>query len=379
MTSARMKACDPAPARRVPFVDFAAQYAEERPAIEACLEEVFGRGDFIGGAAVGQLEEALAEACGRRTAVALNSGTDALMLGMAALGIGAGDEVITPPNSFVASTAAIVHIGATPVFADVLDDQNIDPAAVEAAITPRTKAIMPVHLTGRIADMTPIQEIAEHHGLLVIEDAAQSIGSRYAGRPSGGFGDVACFSAHPLKNLNAAGDAGFLVTDREDVAETARLTRNHGLADRNTVQRWGLVSRMDTLQARLLLMRLERFDSVIERRRANAARYRSLLNPVHVFVPPCRDVEFNSFHTFVVQVEARDALQAHLKARGIETAVHYPVPIHLQPAARDLGYRAGDLPVAERQAGRILSLPVHQFLLPEDIEQVSATINGFYR
>lgn len=368
------------PIRRVPYVNFPAQYAEEKPLIEACVEAVFSAGDFIGGAEIGRLEEELAAACGTAHAVALNSGTDALSLAMAALGIGRGDEVIVPPNSFVASAATVAEVGATPVFADVGADQNIDPEAVAAAVTPRTRAIMPVHLTGRIADMDPLLEIAARHELAVVEDAAQSMGSRYDDRKSGSLGTVGCFSAHPLKNLNAAGDAGFLVTDRSDIADWVRLARNHGLKDRDTVVRWGRVSRLDTLQAALLRMRLGRLDDVIERRRRNVALYRALLEGLEeVFLPPCRQIEFNTFHTLVAQVERRDALRDHLRAHGVDTAIHYPVPLHLQPAAAELGYRRGDFPVTERQSGRIVSLPVHQFLSTEDIEHVAGCIREFYR
>lgn len=375
----------------IPFVDLAAQYFEERDEILACVDRVFRRGDFVGGADIAALEAELAAFCGVRHVVALNSGTDALILGMAALGIGRGDEVITPANSFVASTAAIVHLGAEPVFADVLPDQTLDPAAVAAAITPRTRAIMPVHLTGRMAAMAPLLEIASAHGLAVVEDAAQSIGSHIGGRRSGSFGTVGCFSTHPLKNLNAAGDGGFITTDDERIATWVRRARNHGLVDRNTVERFGSVSRLDTLQAALLRFRLTRLPSVIERRRRNAALYRSLLDPAVVFFPPEQKDACDSVHLFVIQVDRRDALRTHLAACGIGSGIHYPIPIHLQPAAAALGdrpgggqpgggrWQVGALPETERQADRILSLPVHQFLTPAQIETVATTINGFFR
>jgi dTDP-4-amino-4,6-dideoxygalactose transaminase len=366
--------------RQVPYVNFRAQFEEERSEIMAAVEGAFTRGEFIGGpgGAVEALEAELASYIGVHHVVALNSGTDALILGMRALGLGPGDEVITPPNSFVASTAAIVAVGAKPVFADVRDDQNIDPDAIAAAITPRTRAIMPVHLTGRVADMRPIMELAARHGLAVVEDAAQSIGSRYEERQSGTFGTIACFSAHPLKNLNGAGDGGFLATGDAAIAEKVRLLRNHGLADRNTVTVWGTVSRLDVLQAEVLRLRLRRLESVIERRRRHAETYRTLLREAPVFIAPCRNQEFNTFHVFVVQAERRNELQSYLGREGIGTAVHYPVPIHLQPAAEDLGYRRGDFPVTERQAERILSLPIHQYLAPDDQIYVAGKIDAFY-
>jgi dTDP-4-amino-4,6-dideoxygalactose transaminase len=364
--------------RAVRYVDFPAQFEQEKAELREVFESVFGRGEFVGGAAIEALEQELAAFVGVAHVVALNSGTDALIFGLKAMGIGPGDEVITPPNSFVASTAVIVAVGATPVFADVRDDQNIDPEAVAAAITPRTRAIMPVHLTGRVADMGPIMALAQRHGLGVIEDAAQSIGSRYEGASSGTFGTCAAFSTHPLKNLNAAGDGGFLATNDPAIARKARLLRNHGLESRDTVTTWGTVSRMDVLQAEILRRRLQRLGDVIERRRRNAESYKRLLANAPVFIPQCRNHEFNTFHLFVIQADRRDALQAHLKARGVRTAIHYPVPIHLQPAAAELGYRRGDFPVTERQSDRILSLPVHQFLSLEDQSYVADEIIGYF-
>ncbi|PJG52318.1 transcriptional regulator [Bradyrhizobium forestalis] len=364
--------------RRIGYVNLPAQFEEERAEIMQAVEGVFQRGDFIGGAAVAKLEEELSAYLGSPHVVTLNSGTDALILAMRALNIGPGDEVITPPNSFVASTAAIIAVGATPVFADVLPDQNIDPAAVEAAVTPRTKAIMPVHLTGRMADMTPLMAIADKHALAVIEDSAQAIGSTYDGRMSGTIGTFGCFSAHPLKNLNAAGDAGFLVTTDAGLAARIRRLRNHGLINRSDVQEWGIVSRLDTLQAEVLRIRLRHLPSVIERRRRNAAQYRAELAGLPLFIPPCRNIEFNTFHTFVVQTDRRNDFQKYLADKGIETAIHYPVPIHLQPAAAHLGHGRGAFPVTERQADQILTLPINQFLSASDISYICATAREYF-
>jgi len=364
---------------RIPYVDIGAQYAQERDELLPIIDRVLSSGGYVGGDAIDELEMRLGALCGVRHAVMVNSGTDALILALRALGVGDGDEVITAPNSFIASTAAIVHVGAAPVFADVLPDQNIDPERVAAAVTPRTKAVLPIHLTGRVADMDAITEIARRHGLAVIEDAAQAIGSCYAGRPAGSFGDAGCFSTHPLKNLNACGDGGFITTNDDRVARTVRSLRNHGLIDRNTVERFGFVSRMDTLQAAILTYRLGRLDAVTSRRRANAERYRQRLDSDRVFFPPERQVEFNTYHTFVIQVDGRDALQRHLAEQGIGTAIHYPVPIHLQPAAAALGHHPGDFPVAERQARRILTLPVNQSLGLEQIEIVAQAVNAFAR
>ena len=363
----------------IPYVNLRSQGEEQLDELTALFADVVRRGAFVGGAAVEVFEGRVAERCGTAHAVALNSGTDALILALRAAGIGPGDEVITPPNSFIASTSSIVHVGARPVFADVLPDQNIDPDAVDQVITSRTRAIMPVHLTGRMCRMEQLLALAADHDLTVIEDAAQSIGSTYEGRPSGSFGRFGCFSAHPLKNLNALGDAGYISTDDADAAVRLRRLRNHGQSDRVTVEEWGIVSRMDALQAVVLDWRLDQLDAIIARRRQIAACYQQRFGASEqVFAPTCRAQEFNTFHTFVVHVDQRDDLQRHLTARGIKTAINYPVPIHLQPAARDLGHGPGDFPETERQAARILTLPVHQYMEDDEVERVADEVLSFF-
>ncbi len=363
----------------VPYVNLVAQWEDEKHDLLPIIESVMSSGQFVGGEAVESFEQKAAELCGTQFCVALNSGTDALVFGLFALGVRPGDEVITPPNSFVASTAAIVHLGAKPVFVDVLPDQNMDPKFIEEAITHKTKAVMPVHLTGRVAQMETILGITQSHGIPVIEDAAQSIGSYYKELPSGSFGKVSCFSTHPLKNLNACGDGGFLTTNDFQIAKQVRLARNHGLLDRNIVDRFSCVSRMDTLQAAILKWRLTKLPQVIKRRRKNATLYRSLLDPNHVFIPKDKAEEFNTYHTFVIQCEKRDALQKHLLKQGVETAIHYPIPIHLQPAAEYLGHRNGDFPITEYQAERILSLPIHQYLKEDEVRHVATSVNHFFK
>ncbi len=355
----------------IPYVQVAKQYAEEREELEAVIQDVLANRSHVADPLVDELEEELTAYCGTKYAIALNSGTDALMFAMTTAGIKPGDEVITPPNSFVASTSTIVHIGAKPVFADVLPDQNIDPDAVEAAITPRTKAIMAVHLTGRVCQMDRLQKIADKHGLIIIEDAAQSIGSKYNGKKSGSFGVAGCFSTHPLKNLNACGDGGFITTSNAEIANRVRRMRAHGMSDRVTVEEWGFVSRMDTLQAAILKFRLKNLQSVIDRRRANAKYYQENLNHPCIFFPADRKEEYNTFHTFVIQVQGhRDALQTHLAKLGIKTTIHYPIPIHLQPAAKSLGYKKGDFAVTESQSEKILTLPVNQYITRADQDAV---------
>ena len=362
--------------RTVKFLDLPKQYEEERDELLPAIERVLRSGQFVGGSDIEALEAEIAAVLGVKHVVALNSGTDALILGLMALGAGPGDEVITPSNSFIASTAAIAHVGATPVFADVLDDQMIDPAAIEAAITPKTVAIMPVHLTGRVADMQRIVEIAGRHKLAIIEDSAQAFGSKIGARAAGTFGDIGAFSMHPLKNLNAAGDAGFVVVRDDETAEKVRKLRNHGFLDRDTSLVFGFASRLDTLQAAILRVRLRRIESIVERRRANANIYDALLARDRIFVPETPAEMFHTYHLYVVQVDDRDAVQRGLAAAGIGTKVHYPTPIHLQPAASALGWRAGSLPNTERQGSRILSIPINQFLGADDITYVSETINA---
>jgi dTDP-4-amino-4,6-dideoxygalactose transaminase len=365
--------------RPVPYVALEQQFAAESASLLARLQRTLASGQWVAGPEVAELETRLAARLGARECIAVGSGTDALILSLRALGIGPGDEVVTAPNSFIATASAIVQVGATPVFADVLPDQNIDPARVAAAITPRTRAIMPVHLSGRTAAMPELLELARRHDLRVVEDAAQAIDARRDGKAAGTFGDLGCFSCHPLKNLNAAGDAGFILADDAGLAQRLRRLRSNGLVDRETALEWGVVSRLDSVQAAVLLERLPALDGVTEARRRNAHAYRELLESIpQLFVPPCRPEEHNVFHTFVIQVERRDELQEFLRERGIGTAIHYKIPIHLQPAARALGYAPGAFPVAERQATRILSLPVHQFLTPADLAYVAASIREFF-
>ena len=294
------------------------------------------------------------------------------------MGVRRGDEVITPPNSFIASTAAIVHIGAKPVFVDVLPDQNIDPVLVEKAITNRTKAIMPVHLTGRMARMGELEAISKKYNIPLIEDAAQAIGSKYQSKPAGSWGKLGCFSTHPLKNLNACGDGGLLTTNDGGIDNKIRSMRNHGLIDRNTVEVFGYVSRMDTLQASIIDYRLNHLKSIINKRRKNAEIYFRHLKHIPLKLLHEGNFEYNSYHTFVIQAEKRDELKSFLQKKNIETSIHYPIPIHLQPAAQYLGYEKGSFPVTERQAEQILTLPINQHLKTEDIEYVCDSIMRFY-
>ena len=363
---------------KVPYVNLVSQWQDDRHELLPIIDRVLGSGQYVGGDEVDKFEENIAGFCRVKHAIAMNSGTDALTLALHLLGVGRGDEVITPPNSFIASTAAIVHLGAIPVFVDVLPDQNIDPEKIETAITDKTKVIMPVHLTGRICDMDPIMEIAHNHGLAVVEDAAQAIGSMYRGKPSGSLGDVGCFSTHPLKNLNACGDGGFITTDIKNIYSKAKTLINHGIVKRNVVNHFGYVSRMDNLQAAILNYRLNKIDRIIRERRKNAQYYFDGIKSQEIYIPKEQKEKINTYHTFVIQTKKRDKLKAYLMMKGIETAIHYPIPIHLQPASKCFGYKVGDLPLAENQAKKILTLPINQSLTQDKIKLTIDNINNFY-
>ena len=366
----------------IPYVDIAGEHAAIKDELLHAMARVIDHSQFVLGPEVEEFERRFAALCGVRFAVGVNSGTDALTLALQALGVGPGDEVITVPNSFVSSTACIVHVGAQPVFVDAGEDYNINVELIEQAITPRTKAILPVHLTGRPAEMDTILRLASAYGVYVGEDAAQAVTAEYRGRRVGSFGSVACFSCHPLKTLNACGDAGVLTTDDEAVEERLRMLRNVGLRTRDEAAFWGANSRLDTLQAAVLLVKMEYTDRWTERRRANAAFYRRALAdlPAERFqVPQERSHERAVYHTFVVKADRRNELQRYLAEHGVGTAVHYPVPIHLQPAAVGLGHKRGDFPVAERQAESILSLPVYWSMSEEQLQHVADTIRAFYR
>jgi dTDP-4-amino-4,6-dideoxygalactose transaminase len=340
---------------------------------------VIEAGQFILGPQVEAFERQFAVRCGVKHAIGVANGTDALVLALRALGIGPGDEVISAPNSFVASASCIGLVRAKPVFADVGPDYLIDPACVEAAITRRTKAIIPVHLTGRPCNMDALCQIAKQHRLHIIEDAAQSVSATFRGQAVGSFGTFGCFSLHPLKTLNACGDGGVITTHDDALAEKIRLLRNLGLKTRAECVEWAPNSRLDTMQAAMLLVKLQVLDKYTERRRENAQLYRERLAGIDgIECPVDAKAEYAVYHTFVVQADRRDALREHLKAQGVETTIHYPIPIHLQPVGRSLNYPAGSFPNAEKQAGRILSLPVYPELTVAEIDYVCDAIRKFY-
>ena len=363
----------------VKYVNLSKQWNYERKDLLGIIDNQILKGDWVNGSEIEKFEKKITKICKTKYCVALNSGTDALVLGLMSLNVKRGDEVITTSNSFIASTAAIVHIGAKPVFVDVSDDQNIDANKIEKKITSKTKAIMPVHLTGRVSNMKKIIQISKKYKIPVIEDAAQSIGSKLYSNPSGSFGDIGCFSAHALKNLNAIGDSGYLVTNNYNYYKKVKSMRNHGMENRNIIKSFGYVSRMDNLQATVLNYRIKNLEKIISSRRYNANLYLDILDNKNVFIPREKDYEFNTYHTFVVQVEKRKKLIDYLISKKIETAIHYPIPIHLQPCSKSFGYTRGSLPKTERQAKKILTLPINQYLSKKNVVYVAKSINEFYR
>jgi len=363
---------------KVKYLDLPRQFKDE--ALWTIIQKQFELSRFILGEEVERFEARFAELCQTSFAVGVNSGADALFLALKALDIGPGDEVISVPNSFVATGGAIIAAGAKPVFVDVGADYNIDVNLIEPAITSKTRAILPVHLTGNPADMPRILDIAKRHHLYVIEDAAQAVMASIQGQPVGSFGDVGCFSLHPLKNLNVCGDGGVLTTNSQEICEKVKLLRNHGLKNRDEIEFFGYNSRLDTIHATVALYMLKSLSEVTETRKKHAQIYdKSLKNLAGVVIlPPRRENVDQVFHTYVVQVKGRTAFMKYLQDHGVETKIHYPVPIHLQKPCRAMGYKRGDFPTCEQQAESIVSLPVHQHLTEEQIYYVTETIKKFY-
>lgn len=362
----------------ISFLDLTAAYRRLQPEIDAALGRVAAAGHYILGDEVAAFESEFAAYVGLDYAIGVASGTDAVMLALRACGVGPGDEVITASHTAVATVAAIEQCGATPHFADIdAATFTMDAAALEAAITPRTKAVVVVHLYGCPADMDAIMPIARAHGLVVVEDCAQAHGARYAGRMAGTMGDAAAFSFYPTKNLGALGDGGAVVTDRPEVAERLRQLRQYGWRERYISEIPGFNSRLDELQAAVLRARLRHLDEENDDRRRLAAAYDQALGPLPVATPFARPVDKPVYHLYVIRSEQRDALQAYLGRRGIGTAIHYPVPVHRQPAYARLGYGPGSLPATETAAREILSLPLYPDLPPAAVASVAAAISDF--
>ena len=359
----------------IPFIDLKAQYRSIRGEIDAAVSSVLESGQFVLGPEVASLEDEFASYCGAKHAVAVSSGTSALQLALLAAGVGEGDEVITVSFTFVATVAAIGYVGARPVFVDVDPDTlNIDAGQIERAITPRTKAIVPVHLYGQPADMDPILDIARQHGLKVIEDAAQAHGAGYKGRKAGSLGDLACFSFYPAKNMGAYGEGGMVTTNSHALAETIRSLRDWGQGERYNHVLKGFNYRMDAMQGAILRVKLRHLPEWNEARRRIAAKYNSLLCGIGVRVPATADGVTHVHHLYPIRSGNRDALRRDLAEKGIQTGLHYPVPIHLQPAYADLGYAEGSLVESEAAASEVLSLPLYPELSTESVSFVAAAV-----
>jgi dTDP-4-amino-4,6-dideoxygalactose transaminase len=360
----------------IPFFDLTKQYESIQPEIDDATARVLKSGWYILGDQVRAFEKEFAEYVGARHAIGVGSGTEALHLALLALGVGAGDEVITVPNTAVATVAAIELTSARAVLCDVRPDSMlIDVEKLAHAITPRTKAIIPVHLFGQPADLDPILKLARAKNIFVLEDCAQAHGATYRGKRVGAYGDIAAFSFYPTKNLGAYGDGGAIVTNDAKLAERVNLLRQYGWRERYTSDIKGMNSRLDELQAAVLRVKLRHLDEWNAARRERAALYTELLRTV---TTP-REMAYGQavYHLYVIQSARRDALATHLKARGIGTAIQYPHTIHLQPAYANLGYRQGDLPVAEKLAREILSLPLYPELSLDDVRAVASAVNEF--
>jgi dTDP-4-amino-4,6-dideoxygalactose transaminase len=364
----------------VPFLDLKAQYATIKDEIHAAIGDVLQNTAFAGGPFVAKFEQAFAQFCGTKHAIGVGNGTDALWLSLLAIGIGPGDEVITVPDTFIATAEAISYCGAKPVFVDVDEKTyNMDPARFEAAITPRTKAVIPVHLFGQPVDMDPILGIAEAHGLHLIEDACQAHGAQYKGRNAGSMGATGCFSFYPGKNLGAYGEAGAVVTNDDAIAGRIRTFRDHGQAKKYHHDIIGWNARMDGIQGAVLSVKLKYLTDWNDARRAHAQEYTRLLSPVkEVITPREADYARHVFHVYAIRIQERDRLMARLAERGISCGIHYPVPVHLQKAYQGLGLGEGSFPVAERCAAEFLSLPMYAELTSEQIRFVADEIKGFY-
>ncbi len=357
----------------IPFIDLTRQHAALREDLLAAAARVLDSSQFVLGGEGRALEAELAALCGAHHAVGVASGTDALRLSLTALGVGPGDEVLTPAFSFVASASTIVMAGATPVFVDIDPaTYTLDVASAERAVTPRTRAIVPVHLYGHPASMDRVQTLARAHGLAVVEDAAQAVGATWAGRPVGAWGDVAALSFYPTKNLGACGDGGMILTNRDDVAEHLRRLRHHGDGGRYRHVELGYCSRLDELQAALLRVKLRRLEAWTERRRRLAARYRELLAGLPLGLPVERPEARHVYHLFTVRHAERDALAKALADAGVGTAVHYPVPVPGQPMFGGGGER--QFPEAWRAAREVLSLPCFAELTDDEVERVAAAL-----
>jgi len=363
----------------VPLLDLKRQYQTIKGEITEAIAEVVESQGFKLGPKVAAFEEKIADYCGAKRAVGVASGTDAILLALMAVGVGRDDEVITTPYTFFATAGAVTRVGAVPVFVDIDPaTYNIEPSKIEAAVTKRTKAIMPVHLYGQCADMDPILEVAERHGIPVVEDAAQAIGAEYKGRRAGSMGRAGCFSFFPSKNLGGYGDGGMITTDDDALADLLVSLREHGQTEAYHHWTIGTNSRLDALQAAVLTVKLRYLDEWSDGRAANADYYGSRFAGTDVVAPHREEWNRHIYNQYIIRVPRRDALLKHLRENGVGCALYYPLPLHLQECFRPLGYSEGDMPESEKAANETISIPVFSLLTDEEREYVADTVLGFY-
>ena len=364
----------------IPLVDLKVQYDSIKDEIDEAIQNVLNITSFIMGEELKRLEEEFALFCNTKYAIGVANGSDALILALRACGISKGDEIITVPHSFIATTEAITHVGGKIIFVDINPKTyTIDVSKIEEKISNKTRAIIPVHLYGQPADMDPIIELAKKYNLKVIEDAAQAHGAEYKEKKVGSIGDAGCFSFYPGKNLGAYGDAGMVVTNNEGIAEKIKLLRNHGrITKKYEHEIEGYSSRLDNLQAAILRVKLRHLNNWNEIRRKNAKKYNELLNDIDgIFTPYEADYAKHVYHLYVIRTENRDKLREELRSKDIATGIHYPIPLHLQPAYRYLGFKYGDFPITEKASQEILSLPMFAELTDEQIEEIVELIKNF--
>ncbi len=361
----------------VPFISLDRQYDIFREDLIQAFDEIGSSGQYIMGDALVEFESSIAEYCDSRYALGIGNGSDALFYALKALGLRDGDEVITCPNSFIASAWVIEACNAKTVFVDCDDEMNIDVTKIEAAITPNTKAILPIHLTGRPASMDEINAIASKYDLAVVEDAAQAIGATYKGRKVGSLGDCAGFSLHPLKNLGVMGDGGVFTTNSKELYEKVKLLRNHGLKNRDECEIWGYNSRLDNLQAKIALIKLSHLDKMTDRFIEIAEYYHAQLQDF-VLVPSHNKDLKCVYHNFVIRLDQRDSLQNYLLENGVESKIHYPIPIHMQKCASNLDSASKKFPVSEKYSKQILSLPIYPELSDVEVEHVTNVVKNFF-
>lgn len=363
----------------IPFIDLKRQYHLLEPAISTSIKKIMEEGDFVLGNEVTLFEKEFAQYCQTKYAVGVACGADAILLSLKALNMGPSDEVIIPVNTFIATAAPVITIGAKPVFVDVDEKTyNIDVDKIEKKITKKTKVIIVVHLYGQIANMKKIMALAKKYNLFVIEDACQAHGSEYNGQKAGSFGNIACFSFYPGKNLGAYGDAGAITTNNKALSEKVRILRNVGQKKKYYHIELGHNSRLDTIQASVLRIKLKYLNVWNNKRRQHANLYNALLSGLNLTLPYEPDENVSNYHLYVIREEKRDKLISYLKKNGINSGIHYPIPLHLQPCLKNLGYKKGDFPIAEKHANEILSLPMFPELTEKEIKLITSTIKKFY-